>query len=186
MDSTVRVLTLLARLTVGSPAAQLMIGYLMASPERILFVDRLEREAEAGMVFAAHRRIEVPMVPWQGFVRGVPIPDPLLWLDAVRDVRPGQVMVRISSDDAAVQAALTPFLSRTRARLERRDMEERMRELREEVDRTLDLYGEMRRLMNEESAGDSNLPRFLEMARQQMQELGEELSRVKDRLARES
>jgi hypothetical protein len=187
VEQTIAVLAQLARLMVAVPAAQLMIGYLLAVPERVQFVDRLEDGYEVGMAFGAHRRIEVPMIPWQGFVRGVPIPDPLLWLEAVRQVRPGVIAVRISTDDPVLTSRLRPLLAAVRARTERQEVEQRVQELRAEVDRTLDIYGEVRRLLNDQSgAHDPNLPVFLQMAQQQMQELSAELKRLKERLESES
>jgi hypothetical protein len=183
VEETVAVLAQLARLTIGAPAAQLMIGYLLAAPDRVQFVDHLDEGHEVGMAFGAHRRIEVPMVPWQGFVRGVPIPDPLLWLEAVRPLRPGIIAVRISTDDPLLTARLKPFLAGHRARQERRAVERRVQELREEVDRTLDIYGEVRRLLNDlDEPHDPNLPAFLQMAERQMQDLSTELARLKERL----
>lgn len=183
VEQTIAVLAQLARVLLNAPVAQLMIGYLLANPERVQFVDRLEEGSEVGMAFGAHRRIEVPMVPWLGYVRGVPIPDPLVFLEAVRQMRPGIIAVRISTDDPVLTMRLRPLLAAQRARTERQEVEARIRELREEVDRTLDIYGEVRRLLaDSESQHDPNLPAFLHMAQRQMQELGAELARLKEQL----
>ena len=183
MDQTVRLLAHLARLTMGSPAAQLMIGYLMATPERIEWVDPGTEEGALGMSFAAHRRIEVPMVPWQGYVRGVPIPDPLLWLQATHDQRGARIRVKVSTDDGVLSEALSSLTKSSRIADQRREMEARMANLRAEVDRTLDIYAEVRRLISaDDERKDPELPQFLKLAERQMQDLGEELSRLKEHL----
>jgi hypothetical protein len=183
VEQTIAVLAQLARVVLNAPVAQLMIGYLLANPERVQFVDRLEEGPEVGMAFGAHRRIEVPMVPWLGYVRGVPIPDPLVFLEAVRQIRPAVIAVRISTDDPVLTMRLRPLLAAQRARMERQEVEARIRELRDEVDRTLDIYGEVRRLLSDSaSQHDPNLPAFLQMAQRQMQELGAELARLKEQL----
>jgi hypothetical protein len=187
MDQTVRLLAHLARLTVASPASQLMIGYLLANPERVEWVEGPTDDAGLGMTFSAHRRIEVPGVPWQGFVRGVPIPDPLLWLQATEGQRGQRIRVKVATDDPILTQALAELTRPTRIRAQRREMEARMASLRAEVDRTLDIYAEVRRLMESEEAGrDPELPQFLKLAERQMQELGEELARLKARMGSEA
>jgi hypothetical protein len=160
-----------------------MVGYLLGNVERVRFVSRIRPERELAMSFGAHRRIEVPLVPWQGFVRGVPIPDPLLWIEAARPYRTAPIDVRILTDDRTLTELLRAQLDPEDARERRRDLEERIGQLREEVDRTLDIYGEVRRLLAEPSGEhDPNLPEFYKLAQRQMGQLGEELARLKQRL----
>lgn len=183
VDETLAALDQLARLTVGAPPAHLMVGYLLGNVERVRFVSRLEGDVALGMSFGVHRRIEVPMMPWQGYVRGVPIPDPLLWIQAARMVGTSQIAIRVSTDDTQLTRILTPVLEQERQRSERGTLDREIRNLRQEVDRALDIYAEVKKLMDDpERREDSNLPRFMAMAQSQMEQLGAELSRLKARL----
>jgi hypothetical protein len=183
VDETLAALDQLARLTVGAPPAHLMVGYLLGNVERVRFVSRLEGDVALGMSFGVHRRIEVPMMPWQGYVRGVPIPDPLLWIQAARMVGTSQILIRVSTDDTQLTRILTPVLEQERQRSERGTLDREIRNLRQEVDRALDIYAEVKKLMDDpERREDSNLPRFMAMAQSQMEQLGAELSRLKARL----
>jgi hypothetical protein len=183
VDETLAALDQLARLTVGAPPAHLMVGYLLGNVERVRFVSRLEGDVALGMSFGVHRRIEVPMMPWQGYVRGVPIPDPLLWIQAARMVGTSQIAIRVSTDDTQLTRILTPVLEQERQRSERGTLDREIRNLRQEVDRALDIYAEVKKLMDDpQRREDSNLPRFMAMAQSQMEQLGAELSRLKARL----
>ncbi len=183
MDEVLASLAQLARLTAGVPPAHLMAGYLLAQPDRTRFVSRLDPTAPLGMAFGIHRRIEVPMMPWQGFIRGVPIPDPLLWIDSVRGAPRDAIEVRVSTDDLALTNLLAPVYARTKPREERVAIERHIKNLRTEVDRALDIYAEVKRLMEDpDHEADRDLPRFLSMAEGQMEQLGRELSRLKARL----
>jgi hypothetical protein len=183
VDETLAALDHLARLTVAMPPAHLMAGYLLSNVERVRFVSRLEPEVPLGMTFGLHRRIEVPMMPWQGFVRGVPIPDPLLWIQAARGMGQAPIAIRVSTDDPQMTRLLAPILTVEQARSERSTLERQIRNLRQEVDRALDIYAEVKRLMDDpDRRDDPNLPRFMAMAQSQMEQLGAELSRLKARL----
>ena len=183
MDEVLASLAQLARLTAGVPPAHLMAGYLLAQPDRTRFVSRLDPTAPLGMAFGIHRRIEVPMMPWQGFIRGVPIPDPLLWIDSVRGAPRDAIEVRVSTDDLALTNLLAPVYASTKPLEERVAIERHIKNLRTEVDRALDIYAEVKRLMEDpDHEADRDLPRFLSMAEGQMEQLGRELSRLKARL----
>lgn len=175
----------LARLTQGVPPAHLMTGYLLAAEDRVRFTSNLPPDAELGMSFGIHRRLEIPMLPWQGTVRGVLVPDPLLWIEAAGMLGRASIWVRVSTDDSQLSKLLAGLVTSNRAVVERRGIETRIQGLREEVDRTLDIYGEVRRLMQASNAhqdADPNLPQFLRLAQEQMQALGDELSRLKQQL----
>lgn len=185
MDERRLALAQLARLTQGVPPAHLMAGYLLAREDRVRFAANVPEGAELGMSFGIHRRLEVPLLPWQGVVRGVPVPDPLLWIEAAAMVGAASIWVRISTDDTQLTRLLATQVTSNQAVVDRRGLEHRIQGLREEVDRTLDIYGEVRRLMltpEENQETDPNLPQFLRLAQEQMQALGEELSRLKEQL----
>lgn len=183
MDEVVASLAQLARLTAGMPPAHFMAGYLLAEPARTRFVTHLDPEAPLAMTFGVHRRIEVPMMPWQGFIRGVPIPDPLLWIDSTRGGPRDRIDVRVSTDDPTLTRLLAPLQARRRPEEDRMAVERRMESLRTEVDRALDIYAEVKRLMQDPEHGeDLDLPRFLNIAEGQMEQLGRELARLKARI----
>lgn len=180
---TESLLVYLGRITVQIPAVQLAVGYLMADTSRVQFVASAEpRGHELFMSISAHRRIEVPMSPWQGYVRGVPVPDPLTWVQAARSSGHASVMVRVSSDDAVLLSLLNPILAPEKAQRERVEVERRMEGLRNELDRALDLYNEVRHLMGVDHERYLELNKFLSLAEQEMQHMGQEMKVLKDRM----
>lgn len=176
-----RLLTYLGRLTARVPSLQMILGFLMANPGRVRFVASLDPEAELAMAIAAHRRIELPISPWQGYIRGVPVPDPVTWIQAARSVG-GDIHIRLSSDDPLVVQLLNPVIAPDQERRERRAIESRMQNLRQELDRTLDLYSEVRHLMEIDHERHQELEQFLTMAETEMQNMGRELSHLKERI----
>ncbi|NMP21967.1 hypothetical protein HIJ39_06325 [Sulfobacillus sp. DSM 109850] len=180
-EETDKLLIYLGRLTGQVPILQMVLGYLMADPTRVRFVDSLRTDAELGMSISAHRRIELPISPWQGFIRGVPVPDPVAWIQAARAIR-ADIEIRLSSDDPIVMQLVQPLIGPVREQRERQAMEERMHGLRQELDRTLDLYNEVRHLMEIDQERHQELEKFLTMAETEMQNMGRELTQLKARI----
>lgn len=180
-EETDKLLMYLGRLTSQVGPLQMVLGYLMADPSRVRFVDALIPGAELAMTISAHRRIELPISPWQGYIRGVPVPDAVAWVQAARGTR-GDIHVRLSSDDPIVTQLLQPLVAPAQAQRERRVMEERISGLRQELDRALDLYNEVRHLMEIDRDRYQELEKFLTMAEQEMQNMGRELADVKSRI----
>jgi hypothetical protein len=175
----------LARLTMSAPPAHLMVGYLLANADRVRFAPTLTAGADLAMAFGAHRRIEVPMVPWEGYQRGVPIPDPLLWMEAARSHPQSLITVRVSTDDAILSTLLARQYQR-REQVDARQMREaQVSRLRQQVDQTLDIYAELKRLLADPGRdGDQELPKFLAMAEEQMNYLSQQLTLLKGELDR--
>ena len=180
-EETDKLLIYLGRLTGQVPALQMILGYLMADPGRVRLVDALPKDAELAMSISAHRRIELPISPWQGFIRGVPVPDPVTWIQAGRAIR-SDIWVRLSSDDPVVMQLVKPLIAPAKEERERRVMEERVKNLRQELDRTLDLYNEVRHLMEIDQERHHELENFLTMAETEMQNMGRELTQLKSRM----
>lgn len=176
-----KLLIYLGRITVQIPALQLIIGYLLSDPPRVRFVASLDQGLELSMVIAAYRRIEVPMSPWQGYIRGVPVPDPLTWIQASRSLRT-DMAIRLSSDDPLVLQMLNRLIAPDRERHQRVVVEDRIQNLRTELDRALDLYNEVRHLMEIDQERHDELERFLGMAESEMQNMGRELKNLKQRV----
>lgn len=177
-----KLLVHLGRLTNQVPVLQIILGYLLADPSRVRFVDSLDQDAKLAMALSIHRRIELPMAPWQGYIRGVPVPDALTWIQAARGVG-GDILIRVSSDDSLVLQLLSPLVRPERERHERVVMEDRMQNLRHELDRALDLYNEVRHLMEIDQDRQQELEKFLSIAESEMQQMGQELSQIKRRMA---
>lgn len=176
-----RLLIYLTRLTAQVPALQLALGYLLADPSRVRFVSAIDAGPELAMAISAHRRIELPISPWQGYVRGVPVPDVVTWIQAARAIA-GGIRVRVSSDDPLVTQLLNPLIAPERERQERAQMSDRMQNLRQELDQALDLYNEVRHLMEIDQERHQELEKFLSMAESEMQNMGRELTQLKDRI----
>lgn len=179
-EETDKLLMYLSRITGQVPVLQMVLGYLLADPGRVRFVADLG-SADLGMTISAHRRIELPISPWQGYIKGVPVPDPVTWIHAARNVR-GDIAIRLSSDDPVVTQLLHPMLAPERQRRARVQMEDRMQNLRQELDRTLDLYSEVRHLMGVDQERYQELEQFLGMAETEMQNMGRELAQLKERI----
>lgn len=177
-----RILSHLARISVNAPAIQIAVGYLLADPRRVRFVSQFGEGTGLGMAISAHRRIEIPLAPWQGFINGVPVPDPLLWIEAAGTMPNGVVAVRISTDDVELMQRLSPMIAQDRERHERREITERVQSLRQELDRALDLYNEVRHVMEVDQDRQAELTKFLGIAENEMHDLGQELKFLKGRL----
>ncbi|PSR32161.1 MAG: hypothetical protein C7B46_15485 [Sulfobacillus benefaciens] len=177
-----RILSHLARISVNAPAIQIAVGYLLADPRRVRFVSQFGEGTGLGMAISAHRRIEIPLAPWQGFINGVPVPDPLLWIEAAGTLPNGVVAVRISTDDVELMQRLSPMITQDRERHERREITERVQNLRQELDRALDLYNEVRHVMEVDQDRQAELTKFLGIAENEMHNLGQELKFLKGRL----
>lgn len=182
-EATRQTLAHLARLTMSIPPAHLMVGYLFAHADRVRFTPTLDMEAGLAMAFGAHRRIEVPLVPWEGFQHGVPIPDPLLWIEAARAHTRTPIAVRVSTDDRLLGSLLARHFERRQVGDARREREDQVRRLRQQVDQTLDIYAELKRLLADpEREADAQLPEFLAMAEEHMAQLSQELTALKGQL----
>ena len=183
MEETRQTLAHLARLTISIPPAHLMVGYLLGQAERVRFTPTLDTDGALAMAFGVHRRIEVPLVPWEGFARGVPIPDPLLWIEAVRSDTRSPISIRVSTDDRLMGALLTRHFERRHVGDARRQREDQVKQLRRQVDQTLDIYAELKRLLADPNReAESHLPEFLAMAEEQMAHLSQELTVLKGQM----
>lgn len=181
-DGVERILSYLGRISFQVPAAQVTIGYLMGRPERARFVHQVREGRMLALVIAVHRRIEIPMAPWQGYIGGISVPDPFLWIEAARGYPGEDVAVRISTDDPRLLSMLEPMMADDAVRAARTEIEDRVKRLRLEVDQVLDIYNELRHLMTVDVERQSELSKFLGMAEGEMQHLGNELNALKERL----
>ncbi|SMC02772.1 hypothetical protein SAMN00768000_0758 [Sulfobacillus thermosulfidooxidans DSM 9293] len=177
-----KVLVYIGRIAQQNPLIQTIIGYLMADPSRTRFVYQLKDEYALSMTMSIHRRIEIPLAPWQGFIRGVPVPDPLTWIQAAQDFKGQPIMVRLSTDDPVLLQLLNTLLKDEKAQEYRNQLLDRMESVRKELDRALDLYNEVRHIMEIDHERQPELIKFLAMAEDQMQGMGQELKTLKAHL----
>ncbi len=177
-----RILVYLGRVSAQFPAIQVIIGYLMAQPQRVRFVHQIQPERALAIALAVHRRIELPIAPWQGYVQGVPIPEPYTWIEAARGYSGETVAVRVLTDDPRLLAMLSPLIVADKVHDERIEIQDRMQHLRREVDQVLDIYNELRNLMAVDKSRQGELAKFLGMAEDEMHHLGNELNVLKERL----
>ncbi len=151
----------------------------MADPRRLRLVYHLKDDFTLSMAISIHRRIEIPLAPWQGFIKGVPVPDPLVWIQAAQNHPSEPVMVRISTDDPVLLQLLNQILKDEKDQEYRQQLKERMDGVRQELDRALDLYNEVRNIMEVDRDRQSELVKFLALAESQMQGMGQELKALK-------
>ena len=177
-----RILTHLARISMSAPAVQIAVGYLLANPNRVRFVSQVGDVSGLAMAISAHRRIEIPMAPWQGFINGVPVPDPLLWIDAASSKANDGISIRISTDDLELVQRLAPLVSKDEERHRRAELTDRVQNLRQDLDRALDLYNEVRHVMEVDQERQIELSKFLGIAEHEMQGIGQELKSLRNRL----
>lgn len=176
------VLAYLARLTVQIPTVQLAIGWLLANQARVQFVEHHAQDQILAMTFSAHRRIEIPMVPWMGYLRGVPVPDPLIWVEAAEQWPQHLISIHVATDDLRLSNLMQPLIRPHQERMARQDLERKVRGLRSDVDRALDLYNEIRHILEVSPEREQELHAFLRLAEHDMQGLGRQLQWFKDQL----
>ncbi|MCY0884619.1 MAG: hypothetical protein OWV35_01890 [Firmicutes bacterium] len=182
MSDVETVLGYMARATTQYPASQVSLGWLLANARRVQFVARHGADEVLGMTFGIHRRIEIPMVPWMGYVRGVPVPDPLIWMQAAAEWPQSLIGVQVATDDVRLSGLLAPLLTTGAQASGEAAVRSRIRTLREEVDRALDLYNAIRHIMEEEPQRAAELEAFLHMAEHDMKDLGRQLQALKAQL----
>ncbi len=177
-----RILTHLARISIAAPAVQIAVGFLLANPNRVRFVSQIGDASGLAMAISVHRRIEIPLAPWQGFINGVPVPDPLLWIEAASGKSNDVIAIRVSTDDLELIQSLAPMVVKDEERHRRAELTDRVQNLRQELDRALDLYNEVRHVMEVDQDRQTELTKFLGIAEQEMQGIGQELKALRTRL----
>lgn len=177
-----RILTHLARISIAAPAVQIAVGFLLANPNRVRFVSQIGDVPGLTMAISVHRRIEIPLAPWQGFINGVPVPDPLLWIEAASSKHNDVISIRISTDDLELVQRLAPMVVKDEERHRHSELTDRVKSLRQDLDRALDLYNEVRHVMEVDQDRQTELTKFLGIAEQEMQGIGQELKSLRTRL----
>ncbi|EKP93808.1 hypothetical protein [Thermaerobacter subterraneus] len=171
----------LSRMLPQHPGLMMLLGFLAARLDRLHFVAAAEGAdpAAARIVLATpHARI------WTGrwfraWVGTTEVADPVLLISvlAERDI---DIYLALDTGPRPpwLEAVLDPHEPAATS-----SPRERLEELRERVDRALDIYNECRRQLEQ---GDpqrrEELEFFLDLARREVEELGQELQRLKETL----
>lgn len=157
-----------------------MFGLLMGAVDRVHFVRDLEGAPVSIQVNVGRARIW-PSAPWQATIGGMTFPDPLTLASAIVQ-RDDPICVRLTFDGsennedfqevlvdsyADIAAGRTAGVVRT---------DERIDDLKERIDRALDIYNECRRLMEgEDPDRQAELETYQRMAQEELQACTREL-----------
>ncbi|HHY47249.1 MAG TPA: hypothetical protein GX506_08145 [Firmicutes bacterium] len=170
------------------PALTYLMGYLVGQVDRVYFVKDL-RSAEIAVRISQDRLTVWPAEPFHAIVSGVIIPNPVSFATAVNNMKePICVSLNFANAENTpwYQEVLLPDVSYVKGVEEA--TEDKARELRLEIDRTLDIYRECKKLM-ETDTGErrKELDYYLTIAQNQLKELNRQLEQVTmqmNRLAR--
>lgn len=157
-----------------------LFGLLMGAIDRVHFVRDLDG-APVGIQVNMGRARVWPTSPWQATISGMTFPDPLTLASALAQ-RDDPICVRLAFDGsennedfqealvdnyADVAAGRTAGVVRT---------DERIDDLKDRIDRALDIYNECRRLMDDgDPERQAELQAFQRMAQEELQACTREL-----------
>lgn len=157
-----------------------LFGLLMGAVDRVHFVRDLDG-APVGIQVNMGRARVWPTSPWQATISGMIFPDPLTLASALAQ-RDDPICVRLAFDgsennedfqEALVDSYADVAAGRT-AGVVRTD--ERIDDLKERIDRALDIYNECRRLMDDgDPERQAELQAFQRMAQEELQACTREL-----------
>ena len=175
----------LSRMLPHHPGLMMLLGFLAGRLDRLHFVATLDEAdpAAARIVLSTpHARI------WTGrwfraWIGQAEVPDPVVLISALAE-RDGDIYLAldIGPRPAWLEAVLAPA-----AVPEPADPRDRLEELRERVDRALDIYNECRRQLEQgDEQRREELEFFLELARREVEELGREIQRLKQEIPGEA
>lgn len=156
-----------------------LLGFLAARLDHVHFVRDLAG-APVALRFAAGRRRVWPSLPFQGVIRGVPVPGPGMVVSALLESNE-DVFVRIDADEIAESSwyseIVRPSYEAVAGGGDR--LAERASHLRRRIDETLDVYRVCREVLQ---SGDpdrvAEVRVFLSMAEREIQSLSRQLQSV--------
>lgn len=150
-----------------------LFGLLMGAVDRVHFVRDLEGAPVAIQANVGRARVW-PMAPWHATIGGMAFPDPLTFASALAQ-RSDPICVRLvfdgSDGDEEFQSILVDSYADVAAGRTAGVVaaEDRIEELKERIDRTLDIYNETRRLMAEgDPTRQAELEAFQRMAQEEL------------------
>ena len=170
----------LSRMLPQHPALMMLLGFLAARLERLHFVPVLDEADPTGTrVLLTTTQARLWTGRWfRGWLGTTEIPDPLVLISALAERDTDiYLAVDIRPRPDWLEAVLAPVHPE-----EQPDARSQLDDLRERIDRALDIYNECRRQLRD-GAGQrqQELEFLLELARREMEELGRQVGQLKDR-----
>lgn len=179
-DQKVTALLKLAQLLQERPAMVLLLGFLTGRAGRVHFVEE-PGGSDVDISITARRYALVGKRPFEAKVRGVEMMDPVSLIKAL-GAEPGleialQVDFEGKRQASWYQDVAIPSLLEDETGPQ--TLEERLAEIRAQIDDTLDIYNEARQVLKE-GAGDreQQIQFYLERARNEMEGLSRKLRRL--------
>jgi hypothetical protein len=163
------------------PQKIMLLGFLTGRVEKVHFVEKLD-EAPTQIFISARRFPVVPAKDFEATVNGVQLATPIHIIRALAEIYP-EIALKLDFNGAAeaawFQRVLVPSLHAEET--EATTVEQRIEELKKRVDDTLDLYNEIRRVMETGSGSEEEqLEFFLTRAKNEMQALSAQLGRLRE------
>ncbi|MBE3596735.1 MAG: hypothetical protein IMW86_06780 [Hydrogenibacillus sp.] len=159
-------LRLFAETGIQDPGRLALLAFLAGRLERVRFMRSLEF-SDTGVKLSTRKSGLWPRVLYEGFIRGVPIPDPFLFIAAMVD---DDTLIDVVLDfDGVEEAEWYRSVAYDDARDPRLDPERAEYELRVAIDRTLDIY---------QAAKEQLDASFVEMARRDIERLSAALKKL--------
>ncbi|MBX6378513.1 MAG: hypothetical protein IRY95_08185 [Clostridia bacterium] len=158
-----------------------LLGFLAGRLDRVHFVRSLDQARVAARLSTRPGTLW-PHRSFEGFVDGVPVPSPFLFIAALVE-RDDDIFVNLDFPGAGEAPWYQTVLADAPQDLAAANPEERMEELRQRIDHTLDVYAECQRLLqNGAGEREQELSFFLNLARMEMQALSRELNSLRQEL----
>lgn len=191
MDETRRKVRVLQQLAVDAyPDAMLVyiLGLLMGAVDRVHFVRDLDGAPIALQVNIGRARVW-PMPSWQATVGGMTFPDPLTLAAAIAQ-QDDPICVRLTfdgseSDEEFQEIVVDEYADIAAGQTAGVQLAQGgMDDLRDRIDRALDIYNECRRLLENSDGGrQAELETFQRMAQEELQACTRELKQLEMQLA---
>lgn len=158
-----------------------LLGFLAGNLDRVHFVRSLEGAPVTVRLVAGRRQIW-PHPVFDATVRGVPLPMPGMVVSALAG-NDDPICVQVLLDDPADSAYFEPLTIDGFAdvRGDVQTLQERVQSIRGQIDQSLDIYRECRRLLGQ-GEDEKHLQFFLGLAQNEIEGLGAELTRLRTAL----
>ncbi len=153
-----------------------LLGFLSGRLDKVRFVRSLEH-SQVGVRMSTRRFGLWPRISYDGFIHDVSMPDPFLFIAGMADSdEPIDVLLEF---DGAEEADWFQSVLIDSASAESLQPKEKLAELRDKIDRMLDIYADIQEQLKE-GAGEreKDLKRFLKMAEEDMARLNREIERI--------
>jgi hypothetical protein len=163
----------------GSADLVYLLGFLAGRLDRVHFVRDLEG-APVALRFAFGRRRVWPAVPFQGVIRGVPVPAPAFVVSALLE-SDDDIFVRVDAEEITESPGYSEIVLPSYQAVVGggASLQERVANLRARIDQTLDIYRACREVLatgDPERQGEIRF--FLNLAQREIEALSRQLQAV--------